>query len=191
MTPINRQSVSAMTLPCNEMVDVPVQLDFRTSDTFEIDFTQMIEKGNIDFVSGVFIDNWDNADPVSISVSGTRQRIICPANSQLWSPILAPNPPVFTAVFEGTSTIIAAHFYNIPLLPYLIRQDGGGGFNLPEGGEPGQVLGLVSIDPYVLGWFDLGPVPPEDGPTLLLGEGSEDFLIIETGGDSFFTETEI
>jgi len=188
VAPKNRQSVFAMTLPSGGMLTVPISLDFRTATEFECDFTELIQQNHIDFISGVFIDNWDNDEPIVLQMSGSQQRVICPASSQMYAPLLAPNPPVIIASSVNTGVVISAQFYNIPLLPMIIRKDAGGGFNLPAGGEVGQVLGLVGVSPYVLGWFDLGPTPPPTGfAGLLIAPTGEDYLTVAPTGDDYLT----
>lgn len=174
-----------MQLPEKGPLIVPIACDFRTSQTFEVDFSQLIQTSDIDYISGVFIDNWDNPDPVTLVCTGSNQRVICPANAQMWSPLLAPNPAFVTASNPATGIVVNMQFYNIPLLPMVVRKDGGGGFNLPAGGEVGQVLGLAGVDPYVLTWLDVEPVPPPTGgPWLETDPDGDGYLsVAPTGGD--------
>jgi len=117
-TPIH--NVFNMTLSSKGPLVVPQYIDMRTASEVEIDLSPLVQNGNIDFVSGAYVDNSDNTLELVIDIAGSNQRIIVPANSQMYVPLMAPNNPKFILSCSASpALIIQVFFYNIPLLPYL------------------------------------------------------------------------
>jgi hypothetical protein len=108
--------VSNIILPQEGPIVVPVELDFSGESQIDIDGLLLLWSGKISFIQGVYIDNLDNPEPVSLTNSITRQRITAPANSQGYYDIFCPNPLQLVA-----ETVVAAdlkikmHFYNVPI----------------------------------------------------------------------------
>lgn len=128
---LGTQGVYNMTLPNNPVV-VPQQADFRTTNSQEFDLSPLIDKGTMDFISGVWADNSGNAQALVITVSGTNQVAIFPAGAQGYLPLLAPDRPKFTASCATVpGVIIPILFHNIPLLPWLTFTGG-----IPVSGNP-------------------------------------------------------
>jgi hypothetical protein len=116
---LGTQNVFNMTLPSAPVI-VPQSADFRSTNEMEVDLSPLIDKGNIDFISGAFVDNSASGQPLTIQVAGSQQKVIWPAGFQGYLPLLAPNAPKFAVscpVVPGV--IIPIIFYNVPLLPWL------------------------------------------------------------------------
>lgn len=122
-TPIN--NVFCMTLSGMGPLVVPQNVDFQTATNVEVDLSALVQNGNIDFISGAYIDNSQSSEDLTIVVAGTNQRIIIGANQQGYMPLLAPNNPKFQLSYPVSPAIILPiFFYNIPLLPMLYTRGG-------------------------------------------------------------------
>jgi len=121
----NIQNVFCMTLSGKGPLVVPQIADFQTATEVEIDLSALVQNGNIDFISGAWIDNSQSAEDLTIVVSGTNQRVIIGAGQQGYMPLLAPNNPKFTLSYAVSPAILLPiFFYNIPLLPMLYTRGG-------------------------------------------------------------------
>lgn len=113
-------SVFNMTLSGNGPLVVPYVCDMRTVAEIDADLSALVANGNIDFISGAFIDNHASVELLTIRAAGSNQAIRVPAGFQAYMPILAPNEPKFIISAAGVpGVIIPIFFYNIPLLPYM------------------------------------------------------------------------
>lgn len=125
-TPI--QSVFNQTLSKLGPKVVPQNVDLTTASGLELDLSPLVQNGNIDFVSGAWVDNSANDQVLNIAVAGSKQNIIVPANTQGYFPMLSPNNPIFTfSCATSPGLIIPVIFYNIPLLPYMWNASTGSG----------------------------------------------------------------
>lgn len=109
--------VSNVVLPPEGPVVVPVELDFSALGDYEIDGYAIIASGKLSYIQCLYIDNSDNANPLTVIASYTKQRIIAPANSQGYYPIFLGNPPhckVSTVAAAGLKVKI--YFANVPLM---------------------------------------------------------------------------
>lgn len=95
---------------------VAAKLNFTNTPEIIIDGEQIVSRGQIEYLQGVFIDNADNANALTLTMGTTGQRIVCPPNSQGYFAILMPNPPKIKAeTTQGGSQIFNVHFYNVPI----------------------------------------------------------------------------
>lgn len=60
---------------------LPIPFDFSTVDSFEFDLLNENTQGIIGFVQSVYVDNYDNPNPLEIYVFGTQQRVVIPAGA--------------------------------------------------------------------------------------------------------------
>lgn len=112
----NRFGISNVIIPKGGPATIPALLDFTNTGEILIDGEIVISTGKIEYLQGVFIDNADNPDALSMTLDTTGQRVICPANSQGYFSILATNPPRITAETpQGGTKKIRVLFYNVPI----------------------------------------------------------------------------
>lgn len=106
-------------IPKEGPVAVPIgPLDFSTNTTYEIDLTIQIQQGKISYVQGIYADNFDNAHPLTIFNSATKQRIVIPPYSEAYIPFLASNPPKFVVSTNvGGPSALTMFAYNFPAGP--------------------------------------------------------------------------
>lgn len=97
---------------------VPTPLDFSATGQIDIDGQGIIDTHGIEYIQGVYIDNFDNADTLTLTVNGTGHRIIAKAGSQGFYNLLVQNPPKFTAKSaQLLNKLITVTFYNVPIMP--------------------------------------------------------------------------
>lgn len=133
---LGQQSVYNMVLPQAPVI-IPQSADMRTASEVDFDFSQPLDNGFIDFISGAWVDNSANTLALTLQVAGSQQQVIFPAGCQGYLPLLAPNNPKFIASCASVpGVIIPIIFYNVPLLPYLIN----------TAGQPVTISGTVTVN---------------------------------------------
>lgn len=134
-----RFSVFNMTLPESPLV-VPQNIDLRTAANASVDFSQLVDAGQLDYISGAYIDNSENSLQLVIGVAGTNQTVKVAPGTQGYYPLLAPNNPKFEiSCATSPGLVIPVLFYNVPLLPYNFN------VNNSNGGASGPAMTGRSI----------------------------------------------
>lgn len=119
--PNNQSANNPLSVPTGN--DVPckmgrraihVLIDFSLGSTYELDLSQIQSLGAMDCVQTMYVDNADNANELTLTMGLTLQRIIIPANSQAYIPILQPNPPVLKIATTGAPVV------NVQLLNFFV-----------------------------------------------------------------------
>jgi len=98
----------------------PNAVDFRVNTEVDIDLSQLTETGQVGFISGVYCDNSQGAQGITLQVIGSNQTVIFPAYSFGYLPIFVPNPPKFrvsTPVALGG--FVNLFFHNTPIPPFI------------------------------------------------------------------------
>lgn len=94
-------------------------LDFSLQNPIEINLTYETESGRLEFVQALYIDNGSNIAAITCTMRSTNQRIIIPAGSQAYVPVLASadNPDiVFTTTFtDGSAPLVPVDYLNFPV----------------------------------------------------------------------------
>ncbi len=67
---------------------ISTTLDFRITHSYEISFTEIYQRGLIDKVQTLYVDNKDNTVAIDFLVAITGQRITIPAGYQGFLPVL-------------------------------------------------------------------------------------------------------
>ena len=112
-TPVTNQTVP----PSSEgMKMVPVGINFSTDSSFMLDLSSYLSSTRISQVQTIFIDNSDNGSSVTVTIPATQQRLICPANSQGYFPILCTSPVKLS--FQSAGNVLVWFFLlNFPVAP--------------------------------------------------------------------------
>ena len=101
---------------------IPALLDFTQNGSVEIESEMAIAQQQIEFIQGIYIDNADFNVAMTLSISGTGQRIVAPPNSQGFYSIMATNPPRMVATMTaGANRKVPVIFYNVPIQPQVWR----------------------------------------------------------------------
>lgn len=111
-----RFGVSNVVIPKEGPISVPVVLDFSADGTAELQGLLITQSEAISQIQGVYIDNADNPEALTLTVNTTRQRIIAPANSQGFYSLMTINPPDMVAETVALSGLqVTLIFYNVPI----------------------------------------------------------------------------
>jgi hypothetical protein len=95
---------------------VPLSLNFTDYADAEIDGEELIARGKIEFIQGIYIDNADNPNPVSITCGLTGQRTKVKGHTQGYYSVFMPNPPRFVvASTQAAGAKTNLFFYNVPI----------------------------------------------------------------------------
>lgn len=109
-----------MMLPEKGPMSVPDKITFTANVPQEIDLSQLIDNGWMDYISGVYVDNISNAGDLTFVCNGTNQRFFFPAGCSGYFSLFLPNPPkvTVTSSADGDATF---QWYNVPVFPMIIQ----------------------------------------------------------------------
>lgn len=98
----------------------PFRLDFTTNGEQLIDMQPEITAHNIDYISGIYIDNRANGNPVEIVTEQINQSVGFPAGKQGYLPLLIGDAAVLTfRTSKANGLIIPVHVVNFPVWPII------------------------------------------------------------------------
>lgn len=92
---------------------IPVNLVAGQTDS--LDLTNAINTRQIDQVQCMFVDNASSLGALTIVFSASNQRIIIPAFSQAYVPVLSVNDPVLTFTASGLAVSATLQLLNMPM----------------------------------------------------------------------------
>lgn len=93
---------------------IPVRVDFTVEQSWELDLSLQNSMAVMKNVQSFFVDNSNNAEPLSIFVSTLQQTIIIPPLSQGYVPILATTPAKLILNTTG-GVVVQFQFMNVPM----------------------------------------------------------------------------
>ena len=103
------------------------QIDFGVGGSPQtLDFQYPEQKGLVSGVLGIFIDNADNAIPVTLKFSGTQQRIVIPSFCQALMPVLSKSPEQIVFDSPLSTVIVPFQFLNFRPEPLIWGARSGG-----------------------------------------------------------------
>lgn len=105
---------SNQTVPKEGPKVVPINVDLTTGAAVLVDLVVDVEMGIISFVQGVFIDNSENTESITVSTETVNQSVTLEAGAQGFVPLFASNTPKFTFQSAG-AVVVPVFFYNVPL----------------------------------------------------------------------------
>lgn len=96
----------------------PFTLDFRSVGNAEISLQNEITLGHIDFISGVYVDNSANDNPLDIVVASTNQKVTIPPKSQAYMPLCITDTATlsFKTVVDN-QLLVPIQVVNFPVQP--------------------------------------------------------------------------
>lgn len=84
---------------------VPVQMDFSQAAVFNLDLSQLSDRGFFTLLQGIFVDNSLNASAITVKVDDQiGQSIVCPAAAQGYFPVLCTMP--IRLVFSSAGNVV-------------------------------------------------------------------------------------
>lgn len=98
---------------------LPVDLDFRAGNSIEVDLTQYVDMGRIDFIQSVYI-NMRNI-PYNLTLGGYLgpHEVFCKAGHSVYMPLPVGDDPKFTASISGPyAQILQIAVSNVPFFPF-------------------------------------------------------------------------
>lgn len=118
-----------MIIPPEGPVIIPVDLDFSAENEIILETELLFSSGKVSLLQGVFIDNYDNPEPLVLFNQTSRQRIVAPSNSQGYYDIFLPKPSTIKCnTVSAVNLKIKVTFYNVPIASGVWKNsDGGGG----------------------------------------------------------------
>ena len=142
MTVNSRFENFSMTLPDKGPISVPDAHDFVANERTEIDLSQLVNNGWLDFISTVFIDNTQNSGHLIFECFGTNQRFPFPARASGYVSLFLPNPPkVF--VTSSQSGNVTFQWSNTPVYPLVLTD--------PTGGDTTSDVNIAQVGGVALG----------------------------------------
>lgn len=110
-----------MSVPSKGPKVIKQTIDLQTALTRLVDFTLPIQQGIIDYIQGVYVDNFAGAQVITIQSEITGHTIYVPAASTLFCPLLTANPAQVTFSAPAAAGYIDVLFYNVPVPPLLVK----------------------------------------------------------------------
>lgn len=145
------QRTQNMIIPDEGPVIIPTELDFSGADRIDIETEALFSSGKVSLLQGVFIDNYSNANPLVLFNNISRQRIVCPANSQGYFDVFVPKPSTFQASTTSVADLsVKIHFYNVPIASGVWPNGSGGG-----GGGGEAPATFTSLNTFLTGGNDV------------------------------------
>jgi hypothetical protein len=93
---------------------LPIRLDFATNPSWFLDYSNQMNMGFLDMVQTLWVDNYGNAQIMTITIPNSQQVLRIPAGAQGYFPCLCPNP--VKILFESTgATIQQVTLINFPV----------------------------------------------------------------------------
>lgn len=114
-----------MTLPSGGPVSVPDTWDFTANAETEIDLSELINNGWLDYIGGVYVDNSANTGTLTIKCQGTNQVIPIAAGQCGYVPLFMPSPPKAFVTSSANARVIF-QWYNVPVFPIMFGNSAGG-----------------------------------------------------------------
>lgn len=111
-----------MTVPSKGPMAVSFPLDFTSENTATFDLTAEMLNRSIDYIQGLYIDNWKGAVGIDLLVGISRQTLHVPAHAQIYLPVLASNPFVVQAYTANGAAagVVPCFGYNVPIAPFCL-----------------------------------------------------------------------
>lgn len=164
----NRTEVYNQQFSCMGPLVFPVTLDFSVNTSLEVDFTSLVQRNVVDFISSVFVNIIGLNEAMTIRCNATQQTITVPENAQGYFPLMLSDGPVITfTVANVIATPIVVQFSNIPFVPLIDK---------PAGGSTGASdVNIIEVGGVT--------VPSGELPVISSGPTINEFTITLTGGD--------
>lgn len=112
------QAVSPMSVkggvPAEGPSSVPVSCDFTAQSGYTVDLSNLFNRKFISQILTVFADNTANTSPLIVTVPDTNQKLVWPAYSQGYIPVLQSTAMKFLAQSTG-AFVVQLEFLNFPV----------------------------------------------------------------------------
>lgn len=183
-----RFEVFPMVLPEMGPRSVPDKISFVANQVEELDLTQLIDNGWLDYISGVYVDNFGNSGTITLVCSGTNQRFIIAPDTAGYYPLLLPNSPK-VMLTNTASEIVTFQWYNIPVFPIVVKGNvaADSNVNIAEvGGVP--IIGAIPValaGPTITDYS--AALTGGDDELIALGEAAHYLLIVNPTGNATIT----
>ena len=121
MSKIQRYASNNAVLPPEGPLSYRFPLDFSKATSIEVDMTGPIVAEELTYVSGAYVDNYDNPAPLEIIVANSLQRVRVPAGKSMYVPLLITGAASITCNTPAKDgLIVPVYMVNFPVWPYII-----------------------------------------------------------------------
>ncbi len=111
---IGTQDINAQKVPCQGPRTCPLTLDFGIDTDLEFTAQNFVQRGFLEMIQGVYVDNSNNSQPMTVTCPDTRQSITWAPGRQGYKVVLCPNPP--TLQFHSTGGVrVNIQILNFPV----------------------------------------------------------------------------
>jgi hypothetical protein len=109
-----------------------------------------MEAKRVTAIQGLFVRNWNNASPITITIQGTQEILDVPAFADAFLQVAATNRAKF--MFNSAGAVeVPVVFFNVPISPLIIYS--------PSGGAPVTIGGTLAVTGTITA------EPPDATPT--------------------------
>lgn len=107
-------TVNGQMLPPEGPRAVPLLLDFSQTQEYDLNLQNMQSRNFLSMVQSVFVDNSNNASPLSIAFPNTGQTIKLAPGRQGYFVVLCPNPSSVSFISAG-GVVVTVFLLNYPV----------------------------------------------------------------------------
>jgi len=97
---------------------IPLLLDFSAAqvDGIEVDLTMFEQQARLSMVQTLYIDMADAANPLTVIIGDSGQKIVAKVGTQGYYSVLAPNPAKFRFLStQGSTDNLPVYLINVPI----------------------------------------------------------------------------
>lgn len=117
---MNPAKVFNQSFSCLFPLVLPTVLDFTNGQSYIADFTETVDRGQIDFISSVYVNLANEAFDLTLTSNICSQQVICKAGTISYMPLFLGNAPklqcdISAAINDKFEIIVS----NIPFFPFI------------------------------------------------------------------------
>lgn len=109
------QSVNGQKIPDEGPKSITVPLDFSLGTTFTLDLQNIMQRGFMSMVQGLYLDNSLGGSTLSVTFGSTNQNIKIAPNRQGYRMVLCPNPVNNITFFSTSGVAVSVNLLNFPV----------------------------------------------------------------------------
>lgn len=109
------QNVNGQKIPEEGPRSVSVPLDFSLGTTLTLDLQNLMSRGFMSMIQGLFLDNSNGGTTLTVSFGGSGQQIKIAPNRQGYRMVLCPNPVNSITFFSTAGVLLAVQLLNFPV----------------------------------------------------------------------------
>jgi hypothetical protein len=109
------QNVNGQKIPAEGAKSITISLDFSKANIYTLDLQNLIQRGFMSMVQGMFMDNSNGGTTLGVSFGGTGQAVKIAPNRQGYRVVLCPNPANSIQFVSNSGVQVSITLLNFPV----------------------------------------------------------------------------